>query len=104
MASVRPGQIQFNTNEHTPRKRHVVTAHKHTRSPPASSPLQITGIYKRLGCPLVYPMFRKDPRVARLWLEQVLSWDVDKILASHLDPWVSNGKEEIRRCFGFVLE
>jgi hypothetical protein len=59
---------------------------------------------EKLGCPLSYVFLRKDPQLARAWVERVLTWQPDRVLTSHLDPLFRDGTRELRRCFEFVLE
>jgi hypothetical protein len=63
----------------------------------------MVGVYKQLGCPVAFPLFKANPEAASTWVKLVTSWDFDTVCGCHLTPAVPNGKEEFERCYAFAL-
>lgn len=44
----------------------------------------------------------RDRAVARRQVERILAWDIDKIVLSHGDPVLSDGREVVRRAYAWL--
>jgi hypothetical protein len=44
----------------------------------------------------------RDRAVARRQLDRILAWDIDKIVLSHGDPVLADGREVVRRAYAWV--
>jgi hypothetical protein len=44
----------------------------------------------------------RDRAVARRQLDRILAWDIDKIVLSHGDPVLADGREIVRRAYSWV--
>lgn len=62
--------------------------------------LDILGV---LSCSRSFIVTVKDRAAVRRAIEQMLSWDFDRVIISHGDPVKQGGKEQFRKAFAWLL-
>jgi hypothetical protein len=64
--------------------------------------LQIGGIYGEVGLSRMLRLAYRDRKKARRDIDQLLSWDFDKIVLAHGEPIDSNGVEALRDTYTWL--
>lgn len=64
--------------------------------------VQAARIDNRLGAPFAYLFFTYDRKQGRAWYNTTKSWQWDRLLCSHGQPIVGNGRAQFENAFGFA--
>lgn len=64
--------------------------------------LRVSGIYGKVGLSRMLRLAYRDRKKARRDIDQLLSWDFDKIVLAHGEPIDSNGVEALRDTYTWL--
>lgn len=69
---------------------------------PAGIYLRLSGAYKKFGQSRLIKMAMRDKKKGRAMMDQLLSWDFDRIVMAHGDIIETGGKEKLRQAFAWL--